>query len=127
MPAYNFQPGFASLIEKGEKRQTIRKKRKRPTRPGDKLYLYTGMRTKKCRLLGRTVCADVQDIIITETGIEMDGKRLSAAECHALAKADGFDDVVTFQAFFRAHYGLPFTGVVIRWFPLGQPIGGYYD
>jgi hypothetical protein len=35
----------------GEKRQTIRKTRKRPFKKGDKLYLYSGMRTKELKNL----------------------------------------------------------------------------
>ena len=48
MPALNFQRRFVSKIESGEKRGTIREKRKIPFKVGDPLYLYTGMRTSKC-------------------------------------------------------------------------------
>ncbi len=53
MPSLNFQARFAPLVESGEKRQTIRAYRKdgRDPKRGDKLYLFTGMRTKACRPL----------------------------------------------------------------------------
>lgn len=76
MALLNFQKQFADLIEAGTKRQTIRAARKYPIKVGDKLYLYTGLRTKYCRKLktkfdkidekGKTfvICKSVQDIII---------------------------------------------------------------
>lgn len=76
MPLLNFELRFAGLIESGEKRQTIRAQRKYPIKAGDKLYLYTGVRTKNCRKLktkfdktdedGKTfvICKSVQKIII---------------------------------------------------------------
>ena len=70
MPALNFKAEFAPLVESGEKRQTIRKLRKdgRDPKVGDALYLYTGMRTKKCRKLGIAPCESVQPIEIDEYG-----------------------------------------------------------
>ncbi|MGO4286877.1 ASCH domain-containing protein [Bosea sp. TAB14] len=38
-------------IESGRKRQTIRAPRRRHARVGEQLQLYTGMRTKACRLI----------------------------------------------------------------------------
>ena len=54
MPALNFKKEFADKVASGEKRQTIRALRKdgKNPRPGQKLYLYTGMRTKYCRKCG---------------------------------------------------------------------------
>ena len=115
MPAYNFKVEFAPLIEGGRKRQTIRKRRRRPTKVGDILYLYTGMRTKNCRSLGRVVCAAVHEITITEDGMELDGAPMVAWEQYQMAYSDGFDSIDEFRAFFRTHYGLPFHGVVIQW------------
>lgn len=50
----NFKQQFAEMVESGEKRQTIRRERKghRQIGKGDHLKLYTGLRTKQCRLLG---------------------------------------------------------------------------
>ncbi len=51
MPTINFTQ-FIDKVVSGEKRQTIRKCRKHPFKVGDKLYLYSGLRTKgACNLL----------------------------------------------------------------------------
>lgn len=48
MPIINFENHVVEIIESGEKRQTIRIERKYPIRSSDKLYLYSGLRTKNC-------------------------------------------------------------------------------
>jgi len=73
MPAYNFKSQFAQPIESGRKRQTIRPRRKRPTRPGDKLYLYMGMRTKACRKLAEVICTRVTPVDIPQGAIRLGG------------------------------------------------------
>lgn len=51
MPTLNSTEHDAELIESDLKRQTIQKVRKNPIKIGDKLFLYTGLRTKKSRNL----------------------------------------------------------------------------
>ena len=55
MGLYNFRERFAPFILSGKKTHTIRAVRIHPDKPGNILYLYTGLRTKK----GQTfdVCA----------------------------------------------------------------------
>ncbi len=119
MVAYNFKEQFAGPVERGEKRQTIRPRRKRPTRPGDALQHYTGMRTRKCRKLLDAACLRVESIDIGhELGhvvVRINGEPLLLAQIQALAQADGFETVSAFLAFFDNHYGLPFSGEIIRW------------
>lgn len=116
MPAYNFSSEFAPLVGSGEKTQTIRKRRKRPIQVGDTLYLYTGMRTKQCRKLGEATCTAVETIKIYPTQQIILGKQiLRFSGRWKLAKADGFTGLRDFYAFFRDHYGLPFTGILIKW------------
>lgn len=50
MPALNFSK-FIAAVEDGSKPLTIRDIRKNPIRPGDVLYMFTGMRTRQCRKL----------------------------------------------------------------------------
>jgi len=64
MPALNFKKQFIEKILSGEKKQTIRAMRKRPFKVGDRLYLYTWMRTRWCRKLGEAVCTKVEHIKI---------------------------------------------------------------
>lgn len=88
MPALSFQKQFADQVATGKKRQTIRAWRKRPFFTGDKLYLYTGLRTSSCRKLGEAVAARVVAIVIGtgKCGDEIDvaGRRLNTrprADC----------------------------------------------
>ncbi len=47
---------FAHAVLDGSKTHTIRAKRKAPPRVGEILHCYTGLRTKKVKLLGRFQC-----------------------------------------------------------------------
>ena len=114
MPALNFKSDFVGAIQRGEKRQTIRKIRNRPIQLGDTLYLYTGMRTEHCQKIGKAVCESVQSIEIHNDTMSLDGADMLGWEQSQMARADGFRDVDGFRGFFERHYGLPFTGVVIR-------------
>lgn len=123
MPALNFQPRFAPLVESGEKRQTIRAYRKdgRDPKPGDTLYLYTGQRTKKARRIGVVECASVHAVKIFRKGAVVEGDEGDVVydEHHdareAFAGADGFEDWESMREWFEKHHGLPFRGLVIRW------------
>ena len=118
MPVLNFKERFAANVAVGRKRQTVRVRRKRPIRPGDRLYLYTGMRTKRCRKLGEATCKRVDEIVIelnVDETIWVNGQTLSRPERLVLARADGFVSVGRFVAFFRRTYGLPFEGVIVKW------------
>lgn len=120
MPAYNFQAQFASLVESGAKRQTIRATgKRRHARLGEAVQLYTGMRTRFCRKLIEPdpICLQVQAIELLEfNGIALmliNGELAQDAE--ALAVADGFCTFLDFINFFRRVHSLPFHGVLIRW------------
>lgn len=53
MPSLNFKAEFAGLVESGKKRQTIREDNAwwGKLKPRDKLFLFTGLRTKNARTL----------------------------------------------------------------------------
>lgn len=116
MPAYNFKARFADDVENGRKRQTIRKNRKRQTKPRETLYLYTGMRSKKCRKLLEVTCKSVEPIkIYSDLRIRVGKKQLTIVDVEALALSDGFKNVSEFYNFFENQYGLPFNGELIKW------------
>ncbi len=122
MPAYNFKKQFAAAVESGTKTTTIRPPRKRTTRVGDILYLYTGQRTKQCRKLGEAECISVSPIDILWSDMEEKSAmvRLNEGPAHLielilLAHADGFSCVSEFLWFFIRQYGLPFHGELICW------------
>ena len=116
MPALNFMKVMAPKVESGEKNHTIRAKRKHPILSGDTLYLYTGMRTKSCRLLRpKTTCLYMREIKITESFVKIDGQSLYRESIKSLAIADGFESVEAFREYFKTTYGFPFYGDIIYW------------
>lgn len=128
MVAYSFQPRFVEPILAGTKRQTIRADRRRHARAGEPLQLYTGMRTKQCRLIGRTVCERAAAIAIDLRArtVAVDGVLVvvtTGDDPDGFARSDGFADWPDFATFFRlAHPGADvFEGVVIRWREFTQP------
>jgi len=126
MPALNFKAQFAEDVEYGHKRQTVRAIRKdgRPhCKVGDTLKLYTGMRTKECRLLATATVTWIDTIRIDPTSMELNGKHvlstLHSRDCdqtdNEFAQADGFDSFMDMADWFQQVHGLPFEGVVIYW------------
>lgn len=125
MPALNFKKQFEPHIRSKRKKHTIRAKRERPIKVGDKLYLYTGMRTKSCQKITEAECVKVEDIqiapyrtplgpsAIERFGIFVDGIPLNEDECEALAYRDGFRDFKTMMLFWDGR--LPFKGDIIHW------------
>lgn len=123
MPAYNFQKRFAPAVERGEKRQTIRRTMK-GAQPGARAYLYTGQRTAYCRKLGEGTITSVLPIEIGRHGcgepyasITEDGKpsHVVHGDLDALARLDGFQTGEEMVEWFAAQYGLPFTGFLHQW------------
>lgn len=116
MPAINFQKQFSIAVESGAKRQTIRKRRKRPFRAGDTLYLYTGMRTKYCKKLRTEICQSALDIDIAPSGIILNGDELYGKAADDIAVMDGFQSFGEMLQWLEAHHGLPFrNGQLITW------------
>lgn len=118
MPALNFKKEFAPKVERREKRQTIRALRKdgRNPRPGQTLYLYTGMRTKYCKKLDEVICKSVESIIINyDFTVMIRDEWLNVWQEKELAKNDGFNSYGDFIDFFRKTHGLPFYGLLIKW------------
>jgi hypothetical protein len=115
MPSLNFRDQFAPKIKSGEKRQTIRAKRKRPIVVGDSLYLFTGMQSKQCERIGTVVCRAVSDVEVGDDYIAAGGAVLSASDADEFAVADGFEDRHAMIDFFKVTYGLPFSGDLIAW------------
>lgn len=114
MPALNFTV-FLDKILSGEKCQTIRPPRKHPIKPGDKLYLYTGMRHPGCRKLGEAVCSEVHQIefvyhhksdYLYQVSLKADGMGIDFPFHMAatIAIADGFNTLQDFFEFFITAY-----------------------
>ena len=128
MVAYNFKSAFVDRIHSGSKRQTVRRKGgKRHARPGERVQVYRGLRTRHAKkIIPDPVCIGVDDIVILVDGaaenhlafVEINGRRLTPEEIEAFAWADGFLSARHFGRFWWATHGAgQFDGVVIRWEP----------
>jgi hypothetical protein len=100
----------------------MRKPRKRNARPGDTLQLYTGLRTPRCRLIGKAVCTRVSPVILDflEDEIIIGIERTRFTLAHALdnfARADGFADWSDLRRWFVDIYDTPasWSGMLIEW------------
>ncbi len=127
MVAYSFKKRFAEPILAGSKSQTIRAPRRRHARPGEQLQLYTGMRTKQCKLIARSECVGVDDVELwfDSPTIIVNGQRWGISKATRptfddFARRDGFSDWDDMRAFWRAEHpnAERFTGVLIRWRPI---------
>lgn len=122
MVAYSFKARFGPLIQSGAKTQTVRADRKRHARAGETMQLYTGMRTRSCKLLATATCLKVSPIRFRfgqHPSIDLHGKMATnwSGGLDHFARLDGFadwDDLAAFWA--REHSGLEaFEGVLIQW------------
>ena len=144
MVALGFQKQWAPMVADGTKPHTIRAPRKRnlkgchhgePCRVGDRLQLYSGMRTKACRKLADAICTDVTPIVIRELGggtltistgaisgsiIWWEKTTLSVSEAASLARNDGFADADEMANWFDRVHGLPFKGFLVEWMLVGE-------
>jgi hypothetical protein len=132
MVAYSFKKQFGPPILAGAKAQTIRAERRgrsRHARPSEELQLYTGMRTKHCRLLGRPTCTGVIPIRMRftragqSTNVWLDGRPMAQVLLDPFARSDGFASVTEMRDFWFATHPsgtdiIDFTGVLIIWTPL---------
>lgn len=127
MVAYSFQRFFCRAIADGRKCQTIRAPRRRHAKPGERLQLYFGMRTKFCRkLIPDPVCVSVVPVRLVfgpdaPIAMEVDGEELTERQMEVFAQLDGFRDVEEMTHFWWGFHGDPeheqlaFEGVLIRW------------
>lgn len=117
MVAINFDARFAGLVEEGLKTCTVRKGPK--GKPGDRLQLYTGQRSKGCRRLVNPdpVLLQVVPIEIGEDYAKLgDAAPMTGDRLAILGASLGFDDYAGAVAFYRERHGLPAKGVPFRGF-----------
>ena len=121
MGLYDFKPQFVPFILSGAKTHTIRAIRKYPSKPGDTLYLYTGLRTKKAKLIRCVDCVKVEEISIIDAlrpmgvvrVVTVDGEELDHTEREQLARRDGFSSFHEMMKFWDGR--VPFFGHIIHW------------
>lgn len=122
MHLINFKAQFADDISKGIKQMTIRLPRKRDIYVGDKLKLYTGLRTKKAKLIAEVKCSKIENIYIGGTYIEVrNGNEttgyyeIGSREADTFAQRDGFKTSTALKRFFEDIHEIPFKGIIIHW------------
>ena len=105
MPAYNFQSRFVPMILDGSKPHTIRRRRKRPTKVGDVIKMFVGMRTKSCFQFGEAPCMKVEPIVIYpfEQRMLINGEFLLRKEELLIIRDDGFEVMEDFYDFFKRY------------------------
>jgi hypothetical protein len=107
MPAYNFQTRFVPLILEGKKPHTIRRRRKHPTKVGDVIKMFTGMRTKECRQFAEARCVKVEPIVLWPFSKmmtkELTSQAFSKQKVAQIAKEDGFENAHDFFKFFERY------------------------
>lgn len=125
-----FDSHFASMVEAGTKRQTVRpipKRRKIPT-IGCELDLRRwegkAYRSKQAKILETPLLA-VAEIFVKENMLVIHGNSSNGGPFCApkpeesltekFAKADGFQCWDDFVSYIGAAYGLPFSGVAYQW------------
>lgn len=121
MPAYNFSPEFADDVEHRRKRSTIRLSDK-GAKVGDTAYLFSGQRTKECRLLASRTLVAVERVELMESSLWLDGEYFhEPAMIDLIARSDGFKDYADMAAWFKAKYNIksltetPFIGFLHVW------------
>lgn len=128
MVAYSFKARFVTPILTCQKCGTIRAEgRRRHAGAGDALQLYTAMRTKQCRLILQTTCADASHIVLRwkrRPEIIIRGEKLSEALFATFAREDGFADFDDMARFWRdVHPDIRlFRGWLIKWPKLIGPV-----
>lgn len=129
MGLYNFKERFVPFILDGRKQHTIRAVRANPDKPGNTLHLYTGLRTKKAKLLMRVPCVKIEEIEFRRDSIIPPGRPswmrfriiindalLHYDEVEAFAKRDGFSSFSEMIVFWKeAERTFPWRGHIIHW------------
>lgn len=116
MPSLSFNEKFVPAILSGTKTQTIRRFRKRPIKVGDRLFLFTGMRTKYCVRIGQAVCTNRYVIKINRKGIDYGCNVVrDPINLDALARMDGFKCWDDMRRWWLLNNGLPFKGHMYMW------------
>lgn len=109
-----FQPHFASLVRRGAKTQTMRKKAR--CKLGDTLSLrqWSGRPYRSKQVVIReVVCKSVAPVCVDKcNGVTVDGLPVDAEE---FARADGFEYFLDMLIWLDATHGLPFRGDLISW------------
>ena len=123
-----FNKQFKDAILSGEKKHTIREDKHNRWKPGMKMHMATGVRTKEYNQFFEAVCLSTQEIEIRITRVshgidylevEVDGKTLKHIETWDLSLNDGLKNVMGFYEYFnnccKGEIARSFKGKIIHW------------
>lgn len=121
MVSFSFEVGMAPMIQEGRKDRTIRRTRR--CEPGDRMHLFTGLRTKQCKLLAVKKCVAVESVIIDPRGLIVGTAPalmlLDKPDSDVFAFKDGFLNYHAMREWFLNKYRQQnlavFHGFVHRW------------
>ena len=117
---FGFRKQFAPAVISGAKRQTVRQERKDRKRPdkGDRVTLWSGLRTAYCERLGEgavTGCFRVT-IRFEDGALLFDGEEVSGARAETFAQQDGFESFKAMEDWFHETHGpRDFHGCCVQW------------
>jgi hypothetical protein len=110
-----FKQQFVLPIAHGTKIHTIREDKHDRWKPGKKIHMATGVRTKRCNKFRQTICTGVQTINILYIDnimhVLINDKLLDEREVYQLALNDGFYSLEEFRKWFHSD----FSGKIIHW------------
>ena len=107
----NFKREFTQKIKAGTKTSTIRESNR--YKPGQKLQLYCGMRTKACFKIKEVLCTRVRPVTLTPTSVQVDHEFVDKEQ---IARKDGFETYQDMWLWFsRMYSGSVFCGWLIEW------------
>lgn len=113
-----FKERFKEPIIHGKKIHTIREDSGNRWRPGMKIHMATGVRTKNYNCFNESACLSVQDIqikfpteYINDMVVIVDQFVLPFKQVQQLAYNDGFEHVIDFALWFQDD----FKGKIIHW------------
>jgi len=143
MMVLNFKKRFGPDVKAGLKNNSFRVDRKdgKVWEPGDKVRLFTGMRTKQCEKLGDSIithrfrlgfreCLGPQFTFMSADQFEecqnyhasLRKRYLPAWSGDVWAKSDGFESFAEWREFVKETHGLPADGWLYCWQPLNEVI-----
>lgn len=137
MALLGYKPQFVDPLRSGQKTGTIRVPRKYPVKERERLYHYTGLRTKHCYKIGESICLTCEPItILLNSGVIVIDRKIDLfstdtadvykgeAQLNKFAYHDGFANWKEMKAFWLDTHGtlkgkrkvilVPFQGIYIR-------------
>ena len=111
-----FKKIYVDKIKDGSKTTTIRTLRKIKPKIGEKIFMYSGLRTSNCQKIGEATVSQVYDIKIQAPEIYVNEVKMDLQSKNNIARNDGFDcPADLFGAICNTYGAGIFHGSLIVW------------